>query len=66
MHRLTTFISTMLKHELYELDATSEGEARVEDLFCRVRELCEMGGVRILMPAFSFLLLTDERPLCRS
>lgn len=43
--RLTAWTTSMLKRDLYELDETAETEARVEDLLCRVRELCEMGGV---------------------
>lgn len=43
--RLESFISSSLQHELYELDQSKEGAKRVEDLLCRVRELCEMSGV---------------------
>lgn len=61
IHRLESFMASSLRHELYELDATPEGESRTEDLLCRIRELCEMGGVR----SFPFAHLTSSACLRR-
>ncbi|ORY88627.1 Mis6-domain-containing protein [Leucosporidium creatinivorum] len=42
--RLESFITSSLRHEMHELDETADGAKRIEDLLCRIRELCEMGG----------------------
>ncbi|GAA5845863.1 hypothetical protein JCM9279_002404 [Rhodotorula babjevae] len=42
--RLSHWIISQLEHELHDLEPTKAGHARVEDLLCRVREICELGG----------------------
>ena len=44
--RLSHWIVSHLEHELYDLNPTEAGHARVEDLLCRARDICELGGVR--------------------
>ncbi|GAA5909578.1 hypothetical protein JCM6882_003460 [Rhodosporidiobolus microsporus] len=54
LHRLSTWLIAQLQHELYDLEPSAERTARVEDLLCRLRELCEMGG-ELLEPLEAFL-----------
>ncbi|GAA5944947.1 hypothetical protein JCM3775_005508, partial [Rhodotorula graminis] len=42
--RLSHWIISRLEHELYDLEPTKAGHARVEDLLSRVRDICELGG----------------------
>ncbi|GAA6002019.1 uncharacterized protein JCM10292_001800 [Rhodotorula paludigena] len=42
--RLSAWLISQLQYELYDLEPSDAGHARIEDLFCRVRELCELGG----------------------
>ncbi|GAA5970370.1 hypothetical protein JCM11641_001684 [Rhodosporidiobolus odoratus] len=42
--RLAKWLIAHLQHELYDLEPSTEGSARVEDLLCRARELSEIGG----------------------
>ncbi|GJN94703.1 hypothetical protein Rhopal_007794-T1 [Rhodotorula paludigena] len=42
--RLSAWLISQLQYELYDLEPSDAGRARIEDLFCRVRELCELGG----------------------
>ncbi|BGP20883.1 hypothetical protein JCM10213_003381 [Rhodosporidiobolus nylandii] len=44
VHRLSTWLISQLQHELYDLDPSPEGTARIEDLLTRAKELSEMGG----------------------
>lgn len=34
---------------MHELEEAADGIKRVEDMLCRIRELCEMGGVSFLI-----------------
>ncbi|KPV72872.1 uncharacterized protein RHOBADRAFT_55543 [Rhodotorula graminis WP1] len=44
LSQLSHWIISRLEHELYDLEPTKAGHARVEDLLSRVRDICELGG----------------------
>ncbi|GAA5851930.1 hypothetical protein JCM8547_000102 [Rhodosporidiobolus lusitaniae] len=52
--RLSDWLIAQLRHELFDLEPSAAGRARIEDLLCRARELSEMGG-ELLEPLEPFL-----------
>ncbi|GAA5828509.1 hypothetical protein JCM11251_000824 [Rhodosporidiobolus azoricus] len=44
IHRLSVWLISQLQHQIYDRGPSADQEARVGDLFCRLRELSEMGG----------------------